>query len=73
MSKYPIAIKKQKEPFMNDFHYYFETQSLSEINGFILLTTKNGWTANKDANQNLNSSGNTEQNLHVYQKINSMT
>lgn len=57
---------------MNIFHYYFGTQSLSEISEFILLTTKSGWTANKDTNQNLNSSGNTEQNLHVYQKINSM-
>lgn len=68
MSKCPIAIKKQKDPFTNIFHCYFETQSLSEISEFIRLAAKSGWTANKNADQNLDSSGNTEQNLHVYQK-----
>lgn len=69
MSKCPIAIKKQKWIFFITILKI----SLSEISEFIFLTAKSGWTANKDASQNLNSSGNTEQNLHVYQKFNSMT
>lgn len=36
------------------------------------LTAKSGWTANKDVNQNPSSTGITGQNLHVYQKTNSI-
>lgn len=39
---------------------------------FLPLTAKSGCTANKHVNWNPGSTGNTEQNLHVYQKQNSV-
>lgn len=60
------SIWKQKELFINIFHYYFKNWSLSEIDE---LLTSDSW---KDVNQNSGSTGNTEQSLHVYQKMNSM-